>query len=278
MANSYKVSALLLCFNRYHNYTVEELAVINEGDRFSLPPHITAYGTAAYEEAVARRDEHLFQTARLVTCGLYVQIVLNDYVRTILNLQRVESSWNLDPRVDVGKVLGTTNIDKATGNQVSVEFNLIYRWHSAISIKGERWLNEHLLKICPGARIENLTMEQLRNGMRTFAVQTPADPGYRTFGSLSRDARGYFNDSDLVRILTEATEDVAASFGPRHVPIALKVIEVMGIQQARAWGVASLNETRAFFGMVPHRTFSDINSDPGMSSCLSMICGLLVQI
>jgi hypothetical protein len=225
---------------------------------------------------VARRDEHLFQTARLVTCGLYVQIVLNDYLRTILNLQRVETSWNLDPRVDVGNVLGTTNIEKATGNQVSVEFNLIYRWHSAISMKGERWLNKHLSNICPGAPLENLTMDQLRDGMRSFASNTPADPGLRTFAHLSRDARGCFGDSDLVRILTEATEDVAASFGPRHVPIALKVIEVMGIQQAREWGVASLNETRAFFGMVPHRTFSDINSDPGMSSPLPMVCGLHV--
>jgi len=267
---------LLICFNRFHNCTVAELALINQGGRFSLPVHITAFDTAAYEEAAARRDEHLFQTARLVTCGLYVQIVLNDYLRTILNLQRVETSWNLDPRVDVGSVLGTTNIEKATGNQVSVEFNLIYRWHSAISMKGERWVNEHLSNICPGVRLENLTMDQLCDGMRSFASKTPADPGRRTFGNFSRDARGYFNDSDLVHILTEATEDVAASFGPRHVPIALKAIEVMGIQQARTWGVASLNETRAFFGMVPHRTFLDINSNPGMSHCIFTVHSLHV--
>jgi hypothetical protein len=69
-----------------------------------------------YTAALAKRDNDLFQTARLVTGGLYIQIVLNDYVRTILNLQKVESSWNLDPRIDAEKILGTKNIGKATGN------------------------------------------------------------------------------------------------------------------------------------------------------------------
>lgn len=47
-------------------------------------------------------------------------------------------------------------------------------------------------------------------------------------------------------------------------PIALKAIDIMSIQQGRDWGVASLNEMRSFFGMVRHKTFMDINSDPGM--------------
>jgi hypothetical protein len=262
------VSALLVCFNRFHNYVVDQLALINENGRFSLPSHVNEDGTAAYEKAIAKRDNDLFQTARLVTGGLYVQIVLNDYVRTILNLQRVDSTWNLDPRINVKGDPAAPSIEQATGNQVSVEFNLIYRWHSTISSKGERWLNDHLSKICHEPRSETSTMEQLRNGMRQFAAQTPADPGQRTFGGLQRDAHGHFDNAELVNILTEATEDVAASFGPRQVPVALKVIEVMGIQQARYWGVASLNEVRAFFGMVPHKSFTDVNSDPGRKSYL----------
>lgn len=261
--NVLQVSALLVCFNRFHNHVVEQLALINESGRFSLPAHISEDETATYEEALSRRDNNLFQTARLVTSGLYVQIVLNDYVRTILNLQRVDSTWNLDPRINVKGNPAAPNVEEATGNQVSVEFNLIYRWHSTISSKGERWLYDHLARICHEPRTETLTMEQLRNGMRQFAAETPVDPGQRTFDGMQRDAHGHFNDGQLVSILKEATEDVAASFGPRQVPVALKIIEVMGIQQARYWGVASLNEMRAFFGMVPHKSFTDVNSDPG---------------
>lgn len=228
-----------------------------------MPANATELDTESYNKAVGKRDEELFQTARLVTSGLYINIILNDYVRTILNLQHVQSSWNLDPRINAEEILGQTNIGKACGNQVSVEFNLMYRWHSTISAKGERWLNDHVTQICRNSSIENLTLEEVQAGMRKVTAEIPDDPGQRTFGGLQRNDEGYFNDADLVRTLTEATDDVAASFGPRHVPVALKFIEVMTIRQARAWGVASLNETRKFFGMVPHKTFTDINSDPG---------------
>lgn len=154
-----------------------------------------------------------------------------------------------------------------------MEFNLIYRWHSTISNKGEHWLNDHLSKICQGANVRDMTPEQIRNCMRKFAAKTPADPGHRTFGGLQRDAQGYFDDADLVRILTEAGEDTAASFGPRQIPVALKVIEVLGIEQARAWGVASLNEMRSFFGMMPHKTFKDIHSDPEIATALEALYG-----
>ena len=253
----------MICFCRFHNYIAEQIAIINESARFSFPNPDADLDTTSYEEAVVKRDNDLFQTARLVTSGLYINIVLNDYVRTILNLQRVESSWNLDPRADLDEILGQKNIAKACGNQVSVEFNLIYRWHSTISVKGERWLNDHMARICPDSQIEDLTLENMRAGNRRLDAETPVDPGQWVFGGFQRNAQGYFDDSDLVRTLTEATGEVASSFGPRHIPIALKAIEVMGINQARSWGVASLNETRKFFGMVPHRTFMEINSDPG---------------
>ena len=35
------------------------------------------------------------------------------------------------------------------GNQVSVEFNLIYRWHSAISDKDEEWTKAFLKSVFP---------------------------------------------------------------------------------------------------------------------------------
>lgn len=63
------VSALLVMFNRWHNYVVENLAMINEDNRFPKP-------AASRVRAWERYDEDLFQTGRLVTCGLYVNIIL----------------------------------------------------------------------------------------------------------------------------------------------------------------------------------------------------------
>lgn len=75
-----------------------------------------------------------------VTCGLYINVILNDYLRTILNLNQnpVDSDWKLDPRKAVD-VFDSVGVPRGIGNQVSAEFNLIYRWHAAISNHDEAW-------------------------------------------------------------------------------------------------------------------------------------------
>jgi len=53
------VAAILVCFNRYHNFIAEQLAAINEGGRFTLNPLLPA------ADAEKKRENDLFQTARL---------------------------------------------------------------------------------------------------------------------------------------------------------------------------------------------------------------------
>lgn len=254
--------ALLIAFNRFHNHVAEQLAAINEDGKFSLPAGISE-ASDAYEKAVMKRDNDLFQTARLVTGGLYIQIISNDYFRTIINLQRTDSTWNLNPRKDYEEIFGQKSIQKGIGNQVSVEFNLIYRWHSVVSARNERFVNDFFQSLFPAKRPEDVTQPEFRAGMRAWAMQLPTDPGQRTFAGLKRNQDGHFNDADLVKILAEATEDVAGSFGARRVPITLKAVEILGMEESRRWGTASLNELRRYFGLMAHKTFTDINSDPG---------------
>jgi len=58
--------------------------------------------------------------------------------------------------------------------------------------------------------------------------------------SLKRDDKGRFNDADLAKILQDATEWRASAFGARGTPEVLRVIEIMGIRQARSWGTCSV--------------------------------------
>jgi len=53
------VPALLVCFNRFHNYVAAQLKIINEGGRFDLLKQLPP------EAARARQDHDLFNTARL---------------------------------------------------------------------------------------------------------------------------------------------------------------------------------------------------------------------
>lgn len=131
---------------------------------------------------------------------------------------------------------------KGIGNQVSMEFNLIYRWHATISSKNEAWCNDFFEKILEGKDPATTNQADMFAAMKRWAHSLPKDPADWTFGGLKRNDQGEFNDADLVDILSSTTDDVAAAFGARNVPIALRAIEIMGINQGRSWGTASLNE------------------------------------
>jgi hypothetical protein len=85
-----------------------------------------------------------------------MNIILGDYLRAILNLNRnpIHSDWKLDPRDDFVDVFNREGTPVGIGNQVSIEFNLIYRWHSAISQSDEKWLNIMLRKVMEDSKEE----------------------------------------------------------------------------------------------------------------------------
>lgn len=260
-------AALLVCFNRYHNYIALQLKEINENGRF----------TPRFNDKDGKiLDNDLFQTARLITCGLYVNIILTDYVRTILNLNRTNSTWTLDPRETSG-VTDHSTTGVGSGNQVSCEFNLVYRWHSSISKKDEEWTEGIYRKIIGREDYENASEEELLGQLRKWLSTRGTDPSKWRLDNLdeSRYPRqknnGRFSDKDLVEVLTAATEDVSCSFGPRQTPIVMRLVEVLGMKQARQWNVATLNEFRKFFKLEPHKTFSDITRDDEVAHALEAL-------
>ncbi|KAL4864550.1 hypothetical protein BDV12DRAFT_205631 [Aspergillus spectabilis] len=253
---------ILVMLNRFHNHVAEQLALINENGRFTKPKSEILDPVEA-RAAMAKYDDDLFQTARLITCGIYINITLYDYLRTIINLNRDDTTWNLDPRAHEQD----DPIPTAEGNQCSVEFNLAYRWHSTISRQDESW-TEKVYQDIVGMPGKDATLEQLMQGMRRSAGKLNKDPSKRTFGGLKRQADGTFRDSEMVDILTRAVEAVAGSFGPRNVPKVLRTVEILGIEQAREWNVGSLNEFRKFFDLKPYESFDEINSDPHIADQL----------
>ncbi|EAU35794.1 hypothetical protein ATEG_03992 [Aspergillus terreus NIH2624] len=255
------VGVLLIMFNRFHNYVVEQLAAVNEGGRFTKP-------SESNDKEYAKYDNNLFQTGRLVTCGLYINIILKDYVRTILNINRTNSTWSLDPRMDMKDGLLGDAAPLATGNQVSAEFNLIYRWHSCISQRDEKWTTDLYNDIFSDKGQEDIPLNEFMMGVGKWEAGLPQQPAERPFAGLKRKPNGLFDDDDLVTIFKESVEDCAGAFGASHVPTIFKSIESLGIKQARAWNLATLNELRQYFGLTPHKTFEDINSDPYISEQL----------
>ena len=60
------VTVLLVLYNRFHNYVATMLKEINEDGRFALLDN--------NKKGIAKLDNDLFQTARLVVGGLYINI------------------------------------------------------------------------------------------------------------------------------------------------------------------------------------------------------------
>ena len=59
---------MLIMYSRFHNYVAENLAAINEDGRFSLPRQ----DSSAFEAGLKKRDNDLFQTARLYVGNLKI--------------------------------------------------------------------------------------------------------------------------------------------------------------------------------------------------------------
>ncbi|KAF1969427.1 prostaglandin G/H synthase 2/cyclooxygenase 2, pgh2/cox2 [Bimuria novae-zelandiae CBS 107.79] len=265
------VNVMLVMYSRFHNYVADILYKINEGNRFPEPDK-DLLTEDEFKAAEAKLDEDLFQTARLVVGGLYVNISLHDYLRGLTNAHHSNTTWTLDPRVAIDKHFSGDGTPRGVGNQVSAEFNLLYRFHSIISQRDEKWLEGFLdQEVFKGINkpLNKLNPKELLTGLLKYETSIPDDPKMRTFAGLKRDEKtGCFNDAEMVEELRRGIEEPAGLFGARMVPKALRVVEILGILQARKWQVASLNEFRGFFGLKKHETMEDINPDPKIADIL----------
>src|SRR5438128_2618531 len=81
---------------------------------------------------------------RRITCGMYVNISIHDYLRALMGFHKFNTTFTLDPRIAINDP-GKEVISRGIGNQVTVEFNLLYRFHCAISQSDEQWA-ETLIK------------------------------------------------------------------------------------------------------------------------------------
>ncbi|KAK2051536.1 linoleate diol synthase [Colletotrichum caudatum] len=131
----------------------------------------------AWQAACDKQDDDLFNTARLITQGMYVNISVHDYLRVLMGFHQFDTNFTLDPRKDFDQKKTTRGI----GNQVTVEFNLIYRFHCAISLRDEKYV-EDLMKATYGIeKPDRVSLPEFLKAM-SYGKQKHVEPWEVTFG------------------------------------------------------------------------------------------------
>ncbi|KAJ7831148.1 heme peroxidase [Mycena olivaceomarginata] len=259
-------TALLVLFNRNHNYIAKMLLKINERGRWSDPP-------TASPKLRPQQDEEIFQTARLVNCGHFRSIVVNDYAVGLLGLPKNVMLSMLDDPPRVFKRKQGKIVEKGQGKQSSVELNLLYRWHSTTSAYDEEWTEDLFEMVLRKKSLDNVTLKDFGDAFGRILTSVHTQPSKRTFGGLKRSADGKFSDDDLATILQDATESPAGAFRARGIPGVLRLVEMLGIVQARQWGVCTLNEFRQYLGLRKFKSFEEWNKDEGVVGAARRLYG-----
>ncbi|KAI8089624.1 heme peroxidase [Halteromyces radiatus] len=293
------VASLVLIFSRNHNYIAKKLLENNENGRFSYGP-----GQELADEK--ELDEELFQTARLVNNACFINVVIHDYIRTILGTTE-DSDFILDPLAQPSWPV--------YGNEVSIEFNLIYRWHAAIGQQDEDWLNS--LMALFGSEAQSMLTKPRHQEPASKASTTATSssssvsqatgcdvnssgtdqslfdqllPAYNShfahaspeelalglpLAGAHRDLKtGSFGDADLTRLLRRGYTQVAGEVGNGlGVPAALETIEIAGIMQGRRLRCCYFNEFREYLNLVPMKTFEDFSEKEEVQTALKELYG-----
>ncbi|KAF5370929.1 hypothetical protein D9615_009815 [Tricholomella constricta] len=255
-------SVLLVLFSRNHNYIANKILKINERKLWTDPPPSDA-------DKRAIQDEQIFQTAKLVNCGHFMSAIMGDYVAGFLGSSE-GCNWNMNAFDPIQTK--DLKVQRGLGNHVSVEFNVLYRWHATISEKDQKWTEDVFNSAFNGKPFEELTLKDIATIAKVFDA-VPDNPAERTFSGLKRGPDGKFSDDDLAEILLSATENPGCAFRGRGTPAVLRLVEIMGIEQSRAWGVCTMNEFRRFLGLREFKTFEDWNPDPEIAGAARRLYG-----
>lgn len=219
-------TALDVLFLREHNRIAAELE--REHARGALRP---AWGTPDPDEL----DERLFQTTRLIMTVLLLKLVVEEYIRHITPF---DLPLVLIPGQADGKPWNHAN-------QIAVEFNLLYRWHS-------------------------LVPEQ----METDQGAVPA----REF---MRDNNALLLERGVGWLLTQASLSRAGRVGLGNTPAWLverqrpdwPSVEERTIALMRGARLAGYNDYRERFGLPRLTSFVQLTGDPALQQRLTELYG-----
>ncbi|KAF7978375.1 hypothetical protein HWV62_751 [Athelia sp. TMB] len=257
-------AALLILWNRNHNYYAEHLLSNNEGEKWRDLTSSPVAGSLPLD----LQDDQIFKQARKINCAIFRKFVAEDLVKGLTGHTNVDGSSGLE------FLRGSQGVHK--GYQSSVESSLLYHWSGLSSKVTEDWIKHEMINIS-GDRAATITIEEYQEDIERVAIETSTNKQWRNLG-LRRGVDGRVDDADIARVLQDATESVACSTGARSIPPSLRVIEMMAMKKARDWKVCSLNDFRNFLGLKAYSSFDEWSSSSEVASAARTMYGDIANL
>lgn len=169
-------------------------------------------------------DERLFQTARNTLIVILIRIAIEEYINHITpyHFRLRAEPWDFK------------KAEWYRTNWMTMEFNLLYRWHSAI----------------PNTLLVDETHQHL--GTALFNPQLLKDRG-------------------LGPVFMDASRQIACRVGLRNTHKRLLETEVNSLQLAREGRLRSYNDYREHFGFPRAKSWADITSDEALQQALGAV-------
>lgn len=152
-------------------------------------------------------DDRIFETARMVNIRQVLTVVVNDYIRHIAGVFPLELATGFAERQPWYRT-----------NRISIEFNLLYRWHSLIPEDLE--LNDGRKVDFHDYRFNNKLLEEI----------------------------------GIEKLISAASAQKAGRYGLFNTPSFMKNAEIGGLTWARMFGVQPFNRYRERFGLNPYES------------------------
>jgi prostaglandin-endoperoxide synthase 2 len=196
-------SALNTIFLREHNRIARALAKVNKD----------------------WNDNRLFETARLVNIHQVLGIVVNDYITHIAG----EFDFSLDRTFAERERWYRTN-------RISIEFDLLYRWHSLVP--------------------DQLTIDGKELSPRDY-----------------RFNNRLLEEFGIEAVISAASTQPAGRIGLFNTPDFLRMAELRGLQWARDFRIEGFNAYRRRFGLEPYSSIGEMVDDAAIGAKLEKLYG-----
>ncbi|GAA5853407.1 hypothetical protein JCM9279_005782 [Rhodotorula babjevae] len=103
-----------------------------------------------------------------------------------------------------------------------------------------------------------MTTDNFQVAARKALDDMKGGPESWTFLGFQRNESGAFRDEDIVKVLLEATDNVASAFKARAIPDVMRAIDLFGMEAGRkTWRRCTMNEFREFLGLEMCESFED---------------------